>query len=65
MVGVWTEPVMAQLMMVLVMAGASRGVEWAGGARRQAAGISASSKMATARVQPAEALRILCGKQLM
>ena len=31
----------------------------------QALGISASSKMATARVQPAEAPRILCGKQLM
>ena len=29
------------------------------------AGISASSKIATARVQPAEAPRILCGKQLM
>ena len=64
MVGVWTEPVMAQLMMVLVMAGASRGVEWRA-ARAVRPGISASSKMATARVQPAEALRILCGKQLM
>ena len=31
----------------------------------QAVAISASSKIATARVQPAEAPRILCGKQLM
>jgi hypothetical protein len=31
----------------------------------QAEAVSASSKIATARVQPAEALRILCGKQLM
>ena len=30
-----------------------------------AVAISASSKIATARVQPAEAPRILCGKQLM
>ena len=33
--------------------------------RAHAAAISASSKIATARVQPADAPRILCGKQLM
>jgi hypothetical protein len=61
----WCSAASAQLAFMQVMEELASGEAWRGhisSAGDQPARINASSKIATARVQPADAPRILCGK---
>ena len=63
--GLWCSAASAQLAFMEAMEELASGEAWRGhisSAGDQPARINASSKIATARVQPADAPRILCGK---